>query len=297
MEDEGVSLSNLGEEGLLRRLLTGLPSHPDLLVGPGDDCAVLATPDPSTVYLWKTDAVMSGSHFLPTDLPERVGWKAAARLVSDFAAMGGGIPEHLLISLFARADVSPAWLEGVYAGISRCAQTYGFSIAGGETSLLPPGGPLALFSLSLFGRLPKQDLILRSTAQIGDDLWVTGALGGSFPSGRHLDFTPPLQVAQTIVRKATLSSMMDLSDGLAKDLPRLAQASQVGFQLFLEELPKHPEVTTEGALTDGEDYELLFTAPLSERDRLAPYAKRIGTMVPVEESDSLEGGWDSVCQQ
>lgn len=284
-------LASLGEDRLIQLLCRLVSPGPGLLVGPGDDCAVLASASPAERLLFKTDAMVEGVHFTPDTSPLRVGWKAAARAVSDFAAMGGGEPRHALITLFTPSSRPSAWLEDLYRGLQRCAARYGFGLAGGETCQLPPHGPGCIISVSLLGNIPADRCLLRSGARAGDAIWVTGTLGGSFETGKHLDFEPRLAEARALAATGTVHAMMDLSDGLAKDLPRLARASQAGFRLDQAAIPITPGFTLHDALTGGEDYELLFTLP-PETTPPQPLCTRIGTIVPAEESDQLSGGWD-----
>lgn len=284
-------LTSTGEDGLIHRLCRLIPPGPGLIVGPGDDCAVLPSPNPGDYLLFKTDAVIEGIHFTPGTEARRVGWKAAARAVSDFAAMGGGKPEHALVSLFVQPGRPVSWLEDVYRGIQDCANRFGFGLAGGETCRLPMEAPGLILSISLLGRTAKSQCILRSGASIGDDIWVTGSLGGSFATGKHLDFVPRIEEAQILASSGIVHSLMDLSDGLAKDLPRLAQASRAGFRLDRDAIPVTPGFTLENALSDGEDYELLFTMAPGTPCPLQG-ATRIGNMVGMDESEQITGGWD-----
>lgn len=256
-----LRLADLGEDRLVARVTRNLPQTSALLTGPGDDCAVVALPgSPQRRLLLKTDALVEGVHFLPDAAPTAVGWKAAARTVSDIAAMGGQ-PTHALITLIAPSTTPVAWVEGVYRGLRKVAQTYHFSLAGGETSSAPPHSPRAI-SIALTGEVETRHCVLRSGGQPGDVLCVTGRLGGSL-AGWHLKFTPRLAEARWLVTHAKPTAMMDLSDGLARDLPRLAAASQVGWHLDLDSLPCRRGASVAQALNDGEDFELLITLPRS----------------------------------
>ncbi|MFT5465362.1 MAG: thiamine-monophosphate kinase [Verrucomicrobiales bacterium] len=283
MKPGAESFGSVGEDGLIEMLTFDLPASQQLLVGPGDDCAVIEIDNAARVGLLKTDCVIENVHFLPDAEPERIGWKAAARVVSDFAAMGGGQPEHALITLVAPADRATAWARGVYAGIRRCAEKFGFDIAGGETSQ----ASICMISVAMSGSISRAELCLRTEAKIGDGIFVTGKLGGAVSSGKHLDFEPQIEIARELVSKHRIHAMMDLSDGLAKDLPRLAKASGVGFRLERDAVPRASSCSLESALTEGEDYELLFTSPDSNLD-----FPRIGDIVAADESEELTGGWD-----
>ncbi|MEO0017515.1 MAG: hypothetical protein RLZZ522_798, partial [Verrucomicrobiota bacterium] len=232
------SLSDIGEDPLIERLVRLLPLAPDPLAGPGDDCAVVDPgPGLDRLQLLKTDALVEHIHFLPTAPARAVGWKAIARVVSDFAAMGG-IPERFLITLALSPQTPVAWAEELYRGMGDCLRRYGAVLAGGETSSVPMGSA-AVIAIAATGSVRREHLTLRSTARPGDVLLVTGTLGGS-GAGKHLSFLPRLPESQWLVAHFKPSAMMDLSDGLAKDLPRLAAASGCGFLLERGQLPLTP---------------------------------------------------------
>ena len=291
-------LRDLGEDALIARILRGFPGGDALTVGPGDDCAVIDPgKNPGPLRLLKTDAIVEGVHFLPDTPPEKVGWKAIARVLSDFAAMGGK-PEHLLVTVAVNPDRPVAWMDGLYRGIRKCLAKHGGILAGGETSRLPSG---ALISVAGEGSAERKHLVLRSTGKPGDLIAVTGKLGGSI-NGKHLAFTPRLAEADWLVRHLRPSAMMDLSDGLAKDLPRLAAASHCSFELDPAALPITPGCTLQQALGDGEDYELLLTLPArrwkaASNNWHSPFPQLPLTPIrrvaePSTKSPPLQGGWD-----
>ncbi|MBR1981539.1 MAG: thiamine-monophosphate kinase [Akkermansia sp.] len=285
-------LSQLGENAVLRRLLQNLPRHPELITGPGDDCAVVARDDEWDTLL-KTDVVVENMHFTPDTMPERIGRKALARAVSDIAAMGG-LPEHALITILCHPSRPVELLEGIYRGMSALAVQFGISLAGGETSSLPYDG-LAI-NVALTGKVERGQAVLRSGGRPGDFLFVSGLLGGSFPSGWHLDFEPRVELARGLLKAGIRpSAMMDLSDGLGSDLPRLATASGCGFELREEWLPCRPGFTAQDAVSHGEDYELLLALPPDMADLLScsPFANhlwKIGRLVPYHHA-KLASGW------
>jgi thiamine-monophosphate kinase len=286
-------LRDLGEDALIARILRGFPGGKSLVVGPGDDCAVV-DPGRGPLRLLKTDALVEGVHFLPDTPAAKVGWKAIARVLSDFAAMGGA-PDHLLVTVAVDAERPLAWMDGLYHGIRKCLARHGGVLAGGETCRLPAG---AVISVAGEGRVGRRQLTLRSGGMPGDLVLVTGRLGGSI-TGKHLTFTPRLAEAAWLVRHLRPSAMMDLSDGLAKDLPRLAEASGCGFELG--EIPATRGRTRGQALGDGEDYELLLTVPPRRWQAAAagwsaafpqlPLSV-IGRLTEPGESPRLAGGWD-----
>lgn len=249
-----ATLAEAGENRIVAEITRGLPLGAEVRVGAGDDCAVIGGAREARWQLLKTDVVIEGVHFLPGEDPRRVGWKALSRALSDIAAMGG-VPGHVLITLAARPETELAWVKGLYAGLKCAARKFGAGIVGGETSRSP--GPIFL-NVALTGWVERQRCVLRSGGKAGDAVFVTGRLGGSI-AAKHLDFTPRLIEARWLTEHFKPRAMMDLSDGLAADLPRLAAASGCGFEIFEESIPRSRGCSVEQALADGEDYELLFT--------------------------------------
>ncbi len=290
------TLGGIGEEALVARLVAGIPSPPGVVAGPGDDCAVIDT-GADEWQLLKTDSVVEGVHFLPGTDPVLVGRKAMNRVLSDFAAMGGR-PRHALVSLALNAERSVAEIEGWYTGLREAAAVFDCAIVGGETSRLPATG--AVLTVSASGAVKPGHGVFRSGASPGDLIAVTGRLGGSFASGRHLAFVPRLREAWWLVEHAKPRSMMDLSDGLGSDLPRLAAASGAGYRVDPATLPCHVGVSIEQAIGEGEDYELLLTfAPGTFRNLLPRWCEAfpdlpltaIGEIVETT-TEPLSRGWE-----
>jgi thiamine-monophosphate kinase len=248
-----MKLAGMGEDKLVAALLRGLPSARDVIRGPGDDCAIIGRPRARIWQLLKTDCVIEGIHFRPGEDPRKVGWKALARTISDIAAMAG-TPRHALITLAISPEADFAYAKSLYAGLRKCAVKYGVAIVGGETARSP--GPLFI-SVTLTGEVEPRHCVTRDGGKPGDRLFVTGRLGGSI-AGRHLMIQPRVEEARWLARSCKPSAMMDLSDGLGADLPRLARASRCAFEIDETALPLHPGRTPQQALSDGEDYELLF---------------------------------------
>jgi thiamine-monophosphate kinase len=294
-----TTLRDIGEDALIERLIGLVPRDPSPAAGPGDDCAVIDPgPHSDTLQLLKTDAIVGRVHFLPETPARAVGWKAAARVVSDFAAMGGK-PERFLVTVALPAETEVSWVEDLYRGIGDCLKTFGAVLAGGETSSVPPGSA-PVISIAATGSVRREHLVLRSTGKPCQTLLVTGTLGGSL-QGKHLDFTPRVREAEWLVSHYKPTAMMDLSDGLAKDLTRLAAASGCGSVIDKSALPATPGATTAQALGDGEDFELLMAMePEKVPALLAAWSAEfpglpltaIGRLVEPGQGESLTGGWD-----
>ncbi len=274
----------LGENRLIKELTARLKSRPDIIAGPGDDCAVVASPEKGRLLLLKTDCVVEWVHFQPNDKPEAVGWKAMARTLSDFAAMAG-LPQFALVTLIVPGKREARWAKEMYRGLERVAERFAVTIVGGETSRTD--GP-AVVSIAAVGTVEKDRWVSRAGGKIGDALFVTGKLGGSIKR-KHLNFIPRIAEARWLSTHFSIHAMMDLSDGLGADLPRLALASDVGFAIEEDALPRKKGCSIEAAINDGEDYELLFAIAANDAPSLqAKWARkfpglaltRIGVLLP-----------------
>jgi thiamine-monophosphate kinase len=256
----------MDEFELIRRLTRHLPSRPEVVVGPGDDCAVLRLSEPGQDLLFKTDAVVEGVHFRRSDRAEQVGHKALARVLSDVAAMAGQ-PLAALVTLGLPEDFDPTYVDGLYAGLNALAQRFNVAVVGGETTRVP--GRIIL-SISLLGTVARDRAVRRVGSKPGDALFVTGELGGSL-EGHHLEFEPRLHEARWLADHFQIHAMIDLSDGLAGDLRHLLAPDGLGAELLASAIPisvparRRAQASTAArpalvaALADGEDFELLFT--------------------------------------
>jgi thiamine-monophosphate kinase len=258
-------------------------------VGPGDDCAVVrAAGDRRHDWLLKSDPVIANVHFTADAPGQAIGHKALGRVLSDIAAMGGE-PLWALVDLVAPARTPALLVEQIFQGLSRLARRVGLAVVGGDVS----AGPVLEVHVLAIGRVAQGKAVLRSGARPGDSLFVTGALGGSL-AGRHLRFQPRLAEGGWLARHGWARAMIDLSDGLATDLRHLIRRSGVGAELWLEAIPVSraarksgkPAAALRHALTDGEDFELLFAVPAAKtaafmkawRRRFRLACTRIGTI-------------------
>ncbi|HXT11639.1 MAG TPA: thiamine-phosphate kinase [Candidatus Angelobacter sp.] len=256
----------MNEFELIEKLTRSLPANKSVVTGPGDDCAVLDLGLPDKLLLFKTDALVEGIHFKSDTPPEKIGRKALARCLSDIAAMAG-TPTAALITIALPKNFDAAHVEAIYSGIIALARKQDVAIAGGETTTNPER---ILISVALIGHVARGKAPLRSGAEAGDAIFVTGELGGSL-AGRHLEFEPRLAEGRWLVEHFPIHAMIDLSDGLAGDLRHILKASRVGAELLTASIPisRAAKIASKAessakppllaALTDGEDFELLFT--------------------------------------
>jgi thiamine-monophosphate kinase len=265
-----MKLGEVGEDRLLDQLLPKLPRNRTVVLGAGDDCAVVESGGRGRLELLKTDCLVENIHFTRKSRPELVGWKAMARPLSDFAAMSG-VPQFALVTLIVPSQRSLAWVKKLYRGIEKAARAFGVAVVGGETSNI--NGP-AVISVAITGFVGKERWVGRAGGKANDELFVTGRLGGSL-RGRHLKFIPRIAESHWLTKNFPIHAMMDLSDGLGADLPRLARASRLGFEVDEAALPLNPGCTTKQAISDGEDYELLFAiSPKDSRSLPARWRKK-----------------------
>ena len=264
-------MGNKAELDFVSWLRNQTTPKPWVTVGPGDDTAVLSWPT-NKPCLVTSDMLLDGSCFILAEAgAQRVGRKAMNVNLSDIAAMAG-IPHAALVSLALPRNGGKNLAQQLFNGIKQAADLFDTAIVGGDTNSW--NGPLAI-SITLLGYPGPKGPILRSTAKPGDALLITGQLGGSI-LGKHLDFNPRIAEAQLLSQLTNLSSMIDLSDGLALDLHRLCAESKCGATLFADQIPiseaafqmNDDKTPLEHALGDGEDFELLFSLPAIEAQQL-----------------------------
>ncbi|WP_445397000.1 thiamine-phosphate kinase [Zobellella sp. An-6] len=275
----------MNEFEIIRHYFTADSGRKDVLMGPGDDCALLQVP-PQTWLAVSTDTLVAGVHFFADMDPVALGHKALAVNLSDLAAMGAD-PRWVSLALTLPA-VDEGWIKGFCAGFFELAEYYNVALVGGDMTK----GPLSI-TVTVHGTLPEGKGLRRSGARVGDGIYVTGTLGDAalglqqqlgkiaVPPA-HLDFVrtkfehphPRILAGQAL--RDIASSALDISDGLAGDLAHITAASGVRAQLELEQLPLSEAMKAsvsqergwELALTGGEDYELCFTVPETHRGQL-----------------------------
>ncbi len=285
-----MRIADLGEFPLIHRLERIVASdqdHADVLIGPGDDVAVLDVQG-GNLLLATIDIQVEGIHFLPQLItPEQLGRRALAINLSDIAAMGGQ-PTFALVSLALPLDTEVDWVERLYRGMRTEADQYGVAIVGGNMTRSP--APISI-DVALLGRVQREHLLTRSGAQPGDQVLVTGQLGDAaaglqlaqhphLPLStadhrallmRYLTPTPRVREGRRIAQAQCATAMIDLSDGLSSDIGHICERSRVGVRIRAAQVPIAPAVQHVArltgvqpwhlALSGGDDYELCCTAP------------------------------------
>lgn len=311
-----------GEFELIARLTRQLPARPDVALGVGDDCAILALHGVDT--LATCDSQVEGVHFtLAFSSPEQIGRKALAVNLSDIAAMGGE-PRYALISLILPPRLPLATLDGIYAGLRQEAERYATAIVGGN---IASSEQALILDITLLGAVEHGRALTRSGARVGDVVLVTGSLGNA-AAGLHTLLQPATHYppdAQEVVRQAyrvpqprvregrvlsrfgpgIVTALLDISDGLSGDLGHICERSNVGVRVDLARLPLSQSLHSIAvsaardpyawALHGGEDYELLFTVPPTSEQAVIDAVQAatgtpvtpIGVVLPPEEGMRL----------
>jgi len=253
-----------------------------VVVGPGDDCAVLDFGG-GKLFLIAVDQLVSDVHYASgKTTPAEAAAKLLKRNLSDIAAMGG-MPSFALLTIAARR-ADRRWITGFIKALQREASKWNVSICGGDISSLKKDATVC--TLTIGGEVEKDKLCLRSNAKPGDILYATGEYGNSFKSGHHLKFVPRIEAARFIAGKYS-RCMMDVSDGLLADAERICGASKVSLELDKGAIPLRKGAGLRSALSEGEDYELIFAVPPAKSaglEKAWPFRKirlsRIGRFVP-----------------
>lgn len=315
-------ISDLGEFGLIERIAARVAGAAGVITGIGDDAAVTA-PAPAMQLLTSTDMLLEDVHFRRRwHDPHRLGRKSLAVSISDIAAMGAQ-PRWALLSLAVPAGLPLDFLDEFTSGFLAMAAEHGVALIGGDTCSSRSG---LVISVTIMGEQLPERILRRCGAQPGHDIWVTGTLGDaamglkmlesdSSPSAllsadgtagdgylisRLLDPTPRVSVGLALAESGLVSAMIDISDGILADFGHIAEQSAVGGSIRLDDLPlspafrlraeKFPEFPYQLALSGGEDYELCFTAPAENREKIVDCVKKCGVKAtPVGIVSSLPG--------
>jgi thiamine-monophosphate kinase len=299
----------LREKSLIARIRHQARGSPAVLAGIGDDCALLRVP-PRHELLVTTDFTLEDVHFRRHwHPPGVVGRRCLTRGLSDIAAMGGE-PLAIFLSLALPKRLPQTWVDRFLQGLLALANEFKVPLAGGDTAQSSTG---IQADIIVVGSVPKGTAVLRSGARTGDQIYVTGALGGSAAAlvrlragkgkvrpteyRQHFHPTPRLEVAQWLRRRSLASAMIDLSDGLSTDLAHLCEESGVGAVIEAGLIPRArlgrppADVSIDLALHGGEDYELLFTSPRKIPTTLAGVSvTRIGQVTRTREMTLIPQG-------
>ena len=277
-----MKIEKIGEFGLINKIASKTRNSRDVVVGIGDDAAVLKYTKDKYLLL-TTDMLVEDVHFKLKSKRAgtgggltgfQIGRKALAVNISDIAAMGG-LPEYALISAGLPPGLPLKFAEDIYRGINSLARKYNIDIVGGDTVK----SEKLVINIALSGAVEKKYLVTRKGAKCGDLIFVTGPLGGSIQA-KHFKFEPRVKAARALVKKIKPTSMIDISDGLSSDLTRIIEAGNIGALIYEEQIPVSGAARkkavdkkirpVEFALHDGEDFELLFTLPASKIRKIMP---------------------------
>jgi thiamine-monophosphate kinase len=307
--------STFGEVELIKRL-AGIfgAAPPEVALGIADDCAALDLGGPD-YWLWTVDTLVERVHFdLAYISLAQLGRKSLAVNLSDLAAMGGEA-HYALLSLGWPPDRDLSGALKFGEGLAACARDFGVAVIGGDTVSSPGGLAIAL---TVLGRVPKNEMLRRSGAQVGDQIFVTGSLGEAAAGleilrrnlkldptltepliRAHLNPQPQAAAGRLLAREGLATACIDLSDGVASDLMHICRLSQVGARLTAADLPVPPGVSAvarlldrdplELALQGGEDYQLLFTCSPAQATLLPVVFAQAGLGVPSRIGEIVDG--------
>lgn len=278
-----------GEFALISRIKnkTGIFSK-SVAVGIGDDAAVLEY-DKNNYFLFTTDMLVENDHFsLKYSSPEQIGMKSIEQNVSDIAAMGG-LPKYALISLALPSDIDAKFVYGLYDGIGKKSEKYRIDVVGGNIA----HSREIIVNVAMIGIVEKKCLALRSNAKVGDLIFCSGYAGASTAGlellrqgkmgksiKKHLEPRCRLNLARKLV-KIGISSMIDVSDGVASEVSHICEESKVGAVIYEDKIPISKDTVEDAkkvgkshvdfALYGGEDFELVFTANKNRLKQLKKY--------------------------
>ncbi|MBM3782341.1 MAG: thiamine-phosphate kinase [Acidobacteria bacterium] len=318
-----MTTGDLGERALITRVRARLPRpSSSLVVGPGDDAAIVR-PGRAALQVLTTDALVEGVHFSRAWCPAAsIGHKALAVNLSDIAAMGA-LPRWALLSLALPADTAVDVVDGLVDGLSALATRHGVTVAGGNITRSP--GPIVV-DVTVGGEVAQRKFITRAGAFPGDELWLSGTIGGAHAALAILESggappkalasrlhrpTPQVRLGAAVAAHRAARGLIDLSDGLGAAITQLAEASGCGARIDAAAVPVEPEArawwTRQGldpirqSLSGGEDYELLLAVPPRWGGRLRhlrrqvtdPPLTRIGTLTRARTLLLSEAGTDA----
>ncbi len=280
----------VSEFDLIANYFTRPTRHTKL--GVGDDAALIS-PAHGMELAISVDMLVAGTHFFHDTDAYNLGWKSLAVNVSDMAAMGAN-PKWTTLAI-ALPEINELWLSEFSRGFFACAEAFNIDLIGGDTTR----GPLTI-SVQIMGEIPTGKAIKRSGAEAGDDIWVSGTLGSPALALAHLQgkvaiaesalpacldalHTPMPRTALGLSLRDIANSCIDISDGLLADLGHILEASNLGAQLNLDQLPCHDFLRErlgdpafqQYPLAGGDDYELVFTAPESQREKISQLSKQL----------------------
>jgi thiamine-monophosphate kinase len=279
------------EFDLIAQYFTRATPKADL--GIGDDAALLSVSSDHQLVI-SVDSSVVGTHFYADCAPESIGWKSLAVNVSDMAAMGA-MPKWITLAI-ALPEQNVDWLAAFSRGFFACAQQFNLDLIGGDTTR----GSLNI-TVQIMGEVPKGKALLRSGAQVDDDIWVSGYLGSAALGLAHLQkklsldehvlptcltalHEPQPRISLGLALIGVAHSCIDISDGLLGDLGHILQASAVGAEIHLEAMPCLPFIKNamqlpiyqQAVLAGGDDYELCFTAPIEQRAHVQEISQSLG---------------------
>ncbi|HUQ25525.1 MAG TPA: thiamine-phosphate kinase [Burkholderiales bacterium] len=281
----------------MRRYFERAPKHKNALVGVGDDCALLR-PEVGLELAVTTDMLVEGRHFLPGADPRALGHKSLAVNLSDLAAMGAA-PKWMLLAIGLPA-ADEAWLAAFSAGLFALAARYGVDLVGGDTTRAPQ----RTITITAIGEVPASVALYRAGARPGDDVWVSGELGGAALGLSHPDIAeaakrlhepePRVELGERL--RGIANAAIDVSDGLAGDLGHILERSRVGAVIEYALIPrnsffgkiKDPDLERDCILSGGDDYELLFTAASARRADLEALGRELG--LPLARIGAIQAG-------
>jgi len=306
-----TTVADIGERELVARITGRLPRPAWVVVGPGDDAAVIE-PEPRTLEVLTTDALVEGVHFDRRFVPpDAIGHRALAVNLSDIGAMGGR-PRAALLSLALPASFEVDDLDRLLEGMLALAGAERTVVVGGNITRSP--GPF-MVDVALTGSVKRRRVLTRDGARVGDDVYVTGTLGDAAvglaslqqshglvgvssmrvshgpmleAEARYLRPMPRVRAGMSLGQQKAATACIDLSDGLADGVRRIAEASGVGITLLADALPTsgdvrswhdgNPDAILNTALRGGDDYELLFTSSPRARGRLRGVRRLLGDL-------------------